>query len=339
MSAYIYLVFSFMRRIINTEQGDKYYKITPLPLIKNTPSVPGYRGRFAPSPTGELHFGSLIAAVGSYLEAKSHDGEWLVRIEDLDKPREVPAASYKILRSLEALGMEWDHEVIYQDQRKDIYENVLTILKKRGLIYPCSCTRKEISSSSIAGVSGQIYAGTCRNIVQNDDSLGAVRIKTNNNIIEFRDTLHGPINQNLQNETGDFILRRSDKIYAYQLAVVVDDSAQGITSVVRGSDLLDSTPRQIYLQKLLGYSTPTYMHLPVAVDNHGEKLSKQTKAAHLDVSNPVKQLIEAVNFLGQDPPIELARENVMSFWKWAFINWNPGNIHKKELFYSPPDKD
>ena len=300
-------------------------------MIKNTPSVLGYRGRFAPSPTGELHFGSLIAAVGSYLDAKSNGGEWLVRIEDLDKPREVPAASYKILKSLEVLGMEWDHEVIYQNQRKNIYENALTVLNKRGLIYPCTCTRKEISNSSIAGISGQIYSGTCRNNVQNDDQLGAVRIKTNNNIIEFKDTLHGLINQNLQNETGDFILRRSDKIYAYQLAVVVDDSAQGITNIVRGADLLDSTPRQIYLQKLLGYPTPTYMHLPVAVNNYGEKLSKQTKAAHLDVSNPVKQLIEAINFLGQEAPIELERDNVMSFWTWAFLNWNPEKIHKKRI--------
>jgi len=300
-------------------------------LIKNTPSVLGYRGRFAPSPTGELHFGSLIAAVGSYLDAKSNGGEWLVRIEDLDKPREVPAASYKILKSLEVLGMEWDHEVIYQNQRKNIYENALTVLNKRGLIYPCTCTRKEISNSSIAGISGQIYGGTCRNNVQNDDHLAAVRIKTNNNIIEFKDILHGLINQNLQNETGDFILRRSDKIYAYQLAVVVDDSAQGITNIVRGADLLDSTPRQIYLQKLLGYPTPTYMHLPVAVNNYGEKLSKQTKAAHLDVSSPVKQLIEAINFLGQEAPIELERDSVMSFWTWAFLNWNPEKIHKKRI--------
>jgi len=298
-------------------------------LIKNIISVPDYRGRFAPSPAGTLHFGSLITAVGSYLEAKSHNGEWLVRIENLDKPREIPAASYKILRSLEILGMEWDHEVIYQDQRKDIYENVLSMLNKRGLTYPCTCTRKEISNSSITGISGQIYAGTCQSNVQNKDHLGAVRIKTDNNLIEFEDSLHGLINQRLESETGDFILRRSDKIYAYQLAVVIDDAAQGITNVVRGADLLNSTPRQIYLQKLLGYSTPKYMHLPVAVNNHGEKLSKQTKAAHLDVSNPVKQLIEAVNFLGQEPPIELLKDNVLSFWKWAFINWNPEKIHKK----------
>lgn len=298
-------------------------------MINNPLSVPDYRGRFAPSPTGALHFGSLIAAVGSYLEAKSHNGEWLVRIENLDKPREIPAASNEILRTLEILGMEWDHEVIYQDQRKDIYENILTTLNKRGLTYSCACTRKEIADSSISGISGQIYAGTCRNNVQNKDCPGAVRIKTNNNIIEFEDSLHGLICQRLESETGDFILRRSDGIYAYQLAVVADDAKQGITNVVRGADLLDSTPRQIFLQKLLGYSTPTYMHLSVAVNNQGEKLSKQTKAALLDVSNPVKQLIEAINFLGQDPPIELLENNVSSFWKWAIENWNPEKIHKK----------
>jgi glutamyl-Q tRNA(Asp) synthetase len=304
-------------------------------LINNPLSVPDYRGRFAPSPTGALHFGSLIAAVGSYLEAKSHNGEWLVRIENLDKPREIPAASHEIFRALEILGMEWDHEVIYQDQRKDIYENILTILNKRGLTYSCTCTRKEIADSSITGISGQIYAGTCRNNVQNKDRPGAVRIKTDNNIIEFEDSLHGLISQRLESETGDFILRRSDGIYAYQLAVVADDATQGITNVVRGADLLDSTPRQIYLQKLLGYSTPTYMHLPVAVNNQGEKLSKQTKAALLDISNPVKQLVEAVNFLGQESPIELLGNNVSSFWKWAIENWHPEKIHKKRTLPFP----
>lgn len=304
-------------------------------MINNPLSVPDYRGRFAPSPTGALHFGSLIAAVGSYLEAKSHNGEWLVRIENLDKPREIPAASHEIFRALEILGMEWDHEVIYQDQRKDTYENILTILNKRGLTYSCTCTRKEIADSSITGISGQIYAGTCRNNVQNKDRPGAVRIKTDNNIIEFEDSLHGLISQRLESETGDFILRRSDGIYAYQLAVVADDATQGITNVVRGADLLDSTPRQIYLQKLLGYSTPTYMHLPVAVNNQGEKLSKQTKAALLDISNPVKQLVEAVNFLGQESPIELLGNNVSSFWKWAIENWHPEKIHKKRTLPFP----
>ena len=298
-------------------------------MIKNTNTIPTYRGRFAPSPTGALHFGSLIAAVGSYLEAKSHNGEWLIRIENLDKPREIPTASYEILKSLEILGMEWDHEVIYQDQRKHVYENILTTLNKSELTYPCICTRKEIADSSIIGISGQIYAGTCRNNMKDKNISGAIRIKTDNNIIEFKDAIHGLISQRLKSETGDFILRRSDRIYAYQLAVVVDDAIQGITNVVRGADLLDSTPRQIYLQKLLGYPTPLYMHLPVAVNNQGEKLSKQTKAAFINISNPVKQLIEVVNFLDQEPPIELLRDNVSSFWKWAIENWHPEKIHKK----------
>jgi len=306
-------------------------------LIKNIHSIPNYRGRFAPSPTGALHFGSLITAIGSYLEAKSHNGEWLVRIENLDKPREIPTASHEILKALETLGMEWDHEVIYQDQREDVYENILTLLSKRELTYPCACTRKEIADSSIIGISGQIYAETCRNNIQNKNYSGAIRVKTDNNIIEFEDSLHGLISQRPRSETGDFILRRSDRIYAYQLAVVVDDATQGITNIVRGADLLDSTPRQIYLQKLLGYPTPSYMHLPIAVNNQGEKLSKQTKAAHLDISNPVKQLIAAVNFLGQEPPIELLRDNVSSFWKWALINWRPEKIHKERTILFPAE--
>ena len=308
-------------------------------MINNLLSVPEYRGRFAPSPTGSLHFGSLIAAVCSYLEAKSHNGKWLLRIENLDKPRETPAASHEILKSLEILGMEWDHEVFYQDQRKDTYENILTILNKRKLTYSCTCTRKEIADSSITGISGQIYAGTCRNNVQNKNRPSAIRIKTDNNIIEFEDSIHGLISQRLENETGDFILRRSDGIYAYQLAVVADDATQGITNIVRGADLLDSTPRQIYLQKLLGYSTPTYMHFPIAVNNQGEKLSKQNKATLLDVSNPVKQLIEAANFLGQEPPIELLGNNVSSFWKWAIENWHPERIYKRRTIPFPTKLD
>ena len=298
-------------------------------MINNTYPISNYCGRFAPSPTGRLHFGSLIAAVGSYLDAKSHNGKWLIRIENLDKPREIPAVSNDILRTIETLGMEWDHEIIYQSNRKDAYEDALAILNKHRLTYTCTCTRKEIADSSIVGISGQIYAGTCRSKVRNKDHSGAIRIKTDNNIIEFDDYLYGLISQRLERDIGDFILRRSDGIYAYQLAAVVDDAAQGISNVVRGADLLDSTPRQIYLQKILGYSTPTYMHLPVVVNKEGKKLSKQTREALLDISNPVKQLIEAIRFLGQEPPIELLENNVSSFWQWAIKNWCPEKIHKK----------
>lgn len=295
-------------------------------MANNVSFVTNYRGRFAPSPTGPLHFGSLVAAVGSYLEAKSHDGEWLVRIENLDTQREISGASNEILRALESLGMEWDHDVIYQSKRNSLYQATLALLEKYGVIYPCTCTRKEIADSSITGFSGPVYPGTCRKNLLNEKQLGALRVKTDNSLVKFKDALRGQVSQRLESETGDFVLRRADGIYAYQLVVVVDDAEQGITHVVRGADLLDSTHRQIYLQKLLGYLTPEYMHLPVVTNNQGKKLSKQNWAAPLDISNPVAQLIAAVNFLGQNPPTELLNNSISSFWKWAIKNWRPEKI-------------
>lgn len=295
-------------------------------MANNPYSKPNYRGRFAPSPTGQLHFGSLVTAVGSYLEAKSHDGEWLVRIENLDATREVPGASTVILKTLESLGMEWDHEIIHQNHRNSIYQAALSLLDTHGLVYPCTCTRKEISDSSITGVCGPIYPGTCRKKQLNKNHFTALRIRTNKCLIKFEDTLQGQVSQRLESDVGDFVLRRADGIYAYQLAVVVDDAEQGITHVVRGLDLLDSTPRQIFLQQLLGYSIPVHMHLPVVVNNQGKKLSKQNLATPIDISNPVEQLIETVRFLGQDPPIELRESSVSTFWKWAITNWQPGAI-------------
>ncbi|MCX7184099.1 MAG: tRNA glutamyl-Q(34) synthetase GluQRS [Nitrosospira sp.] len=288
--------------------------------------MPNYRGRFAPSPTGPLHFGSLVAAVGSYLEARSRQGEWLVRIENLDPPREVAGAAREILATLEALGMEWDGEVIYQSQRNEVYQAALAVLEQQGLLYPCVCSRKEIADSSINGIDGPVYPGTCRGRFPAGRSSTALRVLTHDDSIEFRDALRGPIRQQLASATGDFVLRRADGIYAYQLAVVVDDAAQGVTHVVRGVDLLDSTPRQIYLQQLLGYPTPAYMHLPVVTNAQGEKLSKQTQATAVDVSMPVVQLVAAVRFLGQTPPAELAESNVASFWRWALENWSPQKI-------------
>lgn len=290
------------------------------------PSPANYRGRFAPSPTGPLHFGSLVAAVGSYLEAKSHNGEWLVRIENLDPPREIPGATEEILRALEALGMEWDGEVIYQSQRNEAYQIALATLSQQGLIYPCTCSRKEIADSSIIGIDGPIYPGTCRDGLPAGKQSAALRVQTSSDPIEFNDALRGLIRQRLKDDTGDFVLRRADGIYAYQLAVVVDDAEQGVTHVVRGADLLDSTPRQIYLQQLLGYPTPAYMHLPVALNARGEKLSKQTQAAAIDAADPLPQLLAVVRFLGQEPPAELAEGDVASFWEWAVANWQPGKI-------------
>ena len=294
------------------------------------PPLPNYRGRFAPSPTGPLHFGSLVAAIGSYLEAKSRKGEWLIRIEDLDPPRAVPGAAKEILHALEALEMEWDGEIIYQSQRSAAYQAALARLGEQGTIYPCTCSRKEIADSSITGIDGPIYPGTCRNNSPNGNKIGSLRVRTNDNLLEFEDALQGKIRQRLESDIGDFVLRRADGVYAYQLAVVVDDAEQGITHVVRGADLLDSTPRQICLQRLLGYPTPAYLHLPVAVNAQGEKLSKQTHAAPIDATQPLPHLLAALRFLGQHPPGELTDGNVASFWKWAIENWQSETIPKEK---------
>ncbi|WP_256208670.1 tRNA glutamyl-Q(34) synthetase GluQRS [Nitrosospira briensis] len=295
------------------------------------PAGPIYRGRFAPSPTGPLHFGSLVAAVGSYLEARSNHGEWLVRIENLDPLREVPGASRVILKTLDALGMEWDGEVIYQNQRYNAYQTPLAILERQNLVYRCTCSRKEIADSAHRGIDGAVYPGTCRGRSSSEGYSGAWRLKTDNTLIEFNDAFQGPVRQHLENDSGDFVLRRADGIYAYQLAVVVDDAEQGVSHVVRGEDLLNSTPRQIYLQRLLHYPTPSYFHLPVVVNAQGEKLSKQNYAAPVNASDAVPQLTSAIRFLGQDPPAELRESDITSFWKWATKNWKPWMIPRTKV--------
>ena len=298
-------------------------------MANSLPIFPPYRGRFAPSPTGPLHFGSLVAAVGSYLEAKSRRGEWIVRIENLDPTREIAGASGQILNTLQALGMEWDSEVIYQKERYKTYQAALAVLERQHLVYPCVCSRKEIADSTITGIDGPIYPGTCRGRFLHDQCPGARRIRTDNRLIQFEDSLQGLILHRLHSDIGDFVLRRADGVFAYQLAAVVDDAEQGVTHVVRGRDLLNSTSRQIYLQQLLGYPTPSYLHLPVVVNARGEKLSKQTCAAPLDVSDPMPQLMMAIRFLGQAPPAELIGSDVSSFWKWATEYWKPGKIPQK----------
>ncbi len=280
-----------------------------------------YRGRFAPSPTGPLHFGSLVAATGSFLEARTRGGAWLVRMEDLDPPRIVPGAASDILRTLQACGMEWDGEVVYQSARSDAYHSALHRLREKGLVYPCACSRREIADSAVAGVEGLVYPGTCRAGLPPGKAARALRIDTRGAAAAFDDALQGRIAHDLEKESGDFVLYRADDVYAYQLAVVVDDTEQGITDVVRGADLLASTPRQIYLQRLLGLATPRYIHLPVAVNENGEKLSKQTLAPPLDAARPVPALVQALHFLGQQPPTELERASLDEFWQWAVQNW------------------
>lgn len=285
-----------------------------------------YCGRFAPSPTGPLHFGSLVAAIGSYLDAKFNRGKWLVRIEDLDWQRTVPGAAKEILYTLEALGMEWDDTVVYQSQRTKIYQDALNELNQLGMIYPCTCSRKEIADSSILGLHGPIYPGTCFKNRLPVNGAHSLRIHTHNHPILFYDFLKGEYSQKLNSEVGDFVLRRADGIYAYQLAVVVDDAAQLISHVVRGADLLDSTPRQIFLQQSLGYYTPQYLHLPVVTNALGEKLSKQTHAAPINLSRALMQLFLALEFLGQEPPNEIVDGDIASFWQWAIGNWRVKQI-------------
>ena len=272
-----------------------------------------YTGRFAPSPSGPLHMGSLIAAAASWLDARAAAGRWLVRMEDLDRPRCVPGAAEAILRSLARLGLEWDGEVAYQSQRLDLYRAALAKLAPH--TYWCGCTRREIADSSLglAADGAHIYPGTCRARAPRDRR--ALRVGTTEAAIGFVDRVQGRHEQALSRDIGDFVLYRADGLFAYQLAVVVDDAEQGVTDVVRGADLLDSTPRQIYLQQLLGMRTPRYLHVPVALDAAGEKLSKQTGAAPLDASRTA--LAQALAFLGQPPAATLDE---------AVRNWNPAFI-------------
>lgn len=290
-----------------------------------------YRGRFAPSPTGPLHFGSLIAAVASHLEARTRSGAWLLRMEDLDKPREMPGAADDILLTLEAFGFEWDGEIIYQSHRNEAYAYALQQLQDKNLIYPCACSRKEIADSAmnnpaLHGLDGLIYPGTCRNGLPLSKAPRAWRIKAGHEQIVFNDAIQGHFSHDLGKEIGDFVLKRADGFFAYQLAVVVDDAEQGITHVVRGADLLDSTSRQIYLQQMLGVPTLAYMHVPVATNSQGEKLSKQTLAPSLNTNNPVKELWHALNFLGQNPPAELQQYPTADLWSWAKSYWQSGKI-------------
>lgn len=295
-----------------------------------------YIGRFAPSPTGPLHFGSLVAAVASYCDAKSHGGKWLLRMEDLDKPREVAGAADTILRQLESFGFEWDGQLMYQSQRAEFYEHALQSLKKLNVIYPCTCSRKEIADSSIMmGMEGAIYPRLCypKNFLSKNTHPSihaAYRAVVLDKNISFIDAIQGEIVQNLARDIGDFIIKRADGLFAYQLAVVVDDATQNITHIVRGADLLGSTPRQIYLKQLLGFTTPSYAHVPIAANAAGEKLSKQTLAQPISISAATPQLslplFNALNFLGQNPPPQLKNAKLDETWQWAITNWQLAQV-------------
>ena len=277
-----------------------------------------YRGRFAPSPTGPLHFGSLVAAAASYLDARASGGSWIVRMEDLDRERTQPGAADNILATLERFGFEWTGPGMWQSQRAEAYQEAFERLKAAGLVYPCGCTRKEIG--------GPRYPGTCARGLAPGRIARAWRVRTTAAAIEFVDRVQGAQSQILAETSGDFVVLRADGPFAYQLAVVVDDAAQGITDVVRGADLLEETPRQIHLQQLLGLSTPRYLHVPVATDAAGVKLSKQTRAPALDPARASAQIVAALRFLGQNPPEEMERASPAEIWTCAAENWSVGNV-------------
>ncbi|MBJ90587.1 MAG: tRNA glutamyl-Q(34) synthetase GluQRS [Woeseia sp.] len=294
--------------------------------MKKCPGIPV--GRFAPSPTGPLHFGSLLTAVASYAEAKSKGGCWLVRIEDIDPPREMPAADKLILGTLETYGFEWDDTPAYQSSFSSHHYQVAQKLIKDKNAYHCTCSRKDLSKTQ-TGILGTIYPGTCRNGCANGDF--AIRIRTNDELIGFKDLLQGTYEQRLESKSGDFIIVRKDDLIAYNLAVVIDDFQQGITEVVRGIDLLTSTPRHIWLQQVLGFPTPSYMHIPVAVNNDGQKLSKLTGATGIDSSKPNLILFKTLQALRQNPPPELALEKPITIWQWVMENWSVAPLKKETV--------
>jgi glutamyl-Q tRNA(Asp) synthetase len=297
--------------------------------MNNHPTI----GRFAPSPTGPLHLGSLVAAVGSYAMARRAGGLWLLRMEDLDQPRVVPGMADDMLRTLEGLGFRWDGEVVYQSRRFDAYHGALERLIAQGLAYPCGCSRAEIAliASAPHGEEGIVYPGICREGISPGKSERAVRVKVYDEMISFEDGVMGRYSQVLSASCGDFVVQRADGPFAYHLAVVVDDAESGVNQVVRGADLLSSTPRQIYLQRLLGYPTPAYCHLPLVVNPDGSKLSKRDSAvsmsAGLDLNRKGGRLIfVALEFLGQSPPDDLRHAPAAELLVWAAASFEPGLI-------------
>lgn len=255
-----------------------------------------YRGRFAPSPTGELHFGSLVAALAGWLRARQQGGAWLVRVEDIDPPRELPGSIVSILAALDRLGLEADEPPLYQSRRGGAYAAALQRLREADLAFPCWCSRAELESAGTVHRDGHCIAPA------GADRAPAWRLRVPDIDIEFDDGLQGPQRQNVREAVGDFVLKRADGLWSYQLACVVDDAFQGITEVVRGADLLDSVPRQILLQRLLGLPTPAYLHVPLAVDAEGRKLSKSTDAPRVDLDDPRRTLAAALRFLDQSVP-------------------------------------
>lgn len=308
----------------------------PAPLAP--PRTNLYIGRFAPSPTGPLHFGSLITALASYLDAKANSGQWLVRMEDIDPPREQPGAADSILRCLEGHGLLWDGAVIYQSQRHSAYQDCLDYLRSRDWIYPCGCSRQDLASM------GGIYDGRCRHRRVDLSKPHSLRLKLYDipdhpsaDEVHFDDLIQGHQAQNLRTQAGDQILKRRDGFFAYQLAVVVDDITQGITHIIRGADLLEVTGRQLFFFGLLGAPQPAFGHLPLAMNASGQKLSKQNHARAISVNQASRNLWRGLEFLGQNPPSDLARAPTGEILDWGLHHWRRDGISGLAHFY--PDED
>jgi glutamyl-Q tRNA(Asp) synthetase len=277
-----------------------------------------YCGRFAPSPSGPLHFGSLATALASFLQARRHGGRWLVRMEDLDTPRNLPGADATILRQLDAFGLSPDSAVLNQSTRLRAYSDALAHLADRHLTFGCGCSRQDIGEG--------IYPGTCRGGLPPGRRARAVRVRVTDETIVFHDAVQGEFRQNLAREVGDFVVRRADNIVAYHLAVVVDDAWQGVSEIVRGADLLDSTPRQIFLQRLLGLPTPRYAHLPIAINEQGQKLSKQNGARAIAATRPAVMLRACLEFLGQQPEPQLRGATPSEVLDWGVAHWSLSRV-------------
>ncbi|MES1953506.1 tRNA glutamyl-Q(34) synthetase GluQRS [Salinisphaera hydrothermalis] len=285
-------------------------------------------GRYAPSPTGPLHFGSLIAALASFCQARGQGGRWLLRIDDLDHPRVVAGAERAIRDTLADFGLVHDGPVLYQSERRVAYAEAVEHLKNTGFAFDCGCTRREARDGPV-GLEGPIYPGTCRNGLPPGREARSVRLRVQRERIELLDHFQGRYGQDLAADIGDFVIRRADGITAYQLATVLDDQAQGVTDVIRGADLLSSTPRQIWIHRCLGWAPPTYGHIPVVVDADGEKLGKSTGALALDPAARQEQLIECLAMLGQMPPASLETRSVPGVLRWAVDNWEASRVPRR----------
>jgi glutamyl-Q tRNA(Asp) synthetase len=291
------------------------------PPSRNRPR-PAYVGRFAPSPTGDLHLGSLYAAVASYLDARANAGSWLLRIEDVDRAREVPGSAANILNTLEAFGFEWDGEIVRQAERTAHYAAALDALRARGLTFECSCSRLTLAEEDR-------YPGNCRERPLIADVPTATRLRVDPGYVQLADRIQGIYRQDVASAVGDVIIKRRDQLFAYLLAVVVDDAAQGVTHVVRGADLLDNTPRQIYLQRLLGLPTPAYAHVPVLVEADGGKLAKSARSVRAEAHVALPQLALIFELLGLQPPAALKTATIRAAWAWAIERWDVKRVARR----------